>query len=108
VVARFASERGDSLPVVGDDGALLGVVAALDVEQALQANGGRPSRAAGLVREGRAVRAGDSLEEAIAALAALAASDDDGLPVLSDDRGRLFGWLSHRHVLGAYRARVAT
>jgi CBS domain-containing protein len=105
VVARFASERGDSLPVVGDDGALLGVVAALDVEQALQANGGRPSRAAGLVREGRAVRAGDSLEEAIAALAA---SDDDGLPVLSDDRGRLFGWLSHRHVLGAYRARVAT
>jgi CBS domain-containing protein len=51
------------------------------------------------------VRAGDSLEEAIAALAA---GDDDGLPVLSDDRGRLVGWLSHRQVLGAYRARVAT
>jgi CIC family chloride channel protein len=54
---------------------------------------------------GQPLHAGDSLEEAIEALAA---TDDGGLPVLSDDDTQTVGWLTHRQVLEAYRARIAT
>jgi chloride channel protein, CIC family len=35
VIARFAAERADTLPVIDSTGKLLGVIAATDVEQAL-------------------------------------------------------------------------
>ena len=57
--------------------------------------------AAALARAAPQLRATDSLEDAVHALAA---TDDDGAPVL-DEHGRLIGWLTHRRVLRAYRER---
>jgi chloride channel protein, CIC family len=103
IITRFATERSDSLPVTDDDGRLLGVVAAVDLERAVTRDSTQARLAADLMREAPTVRAGDSLEEAVAVLAA---GDDEGIPVVDAD-GRMVGWLTHRRVLRAYRARAA-
>jgi CIC family chloride channel protein len=102
IIARFASQRSDSLPVVDADGALLGVVAAVDLEQAVARDSGQTRLASDLMREVPTVRPDDSLEDAVAVLAA---GDDEGIPVIDDHR-RMVGWLTHRRVLRAYQARA--
>jgi CIC family chloride channel protein len=103
IIARFATERSDSLPVVDANGALLGVVAAVDLEQAVARDSGQTRLAADLMREAPRVRVEESLEDAVAVLAA---GDDEGIPVV-DSEDRMVGWLTHRRVLRAYRARSA-
>ncbi len=102
VLDRFAAERTNALPVISDDGSLLGVVSAGDVEQAL-ANAPSAKDARALVHEAAALRVDQSLEEAVWRLGA---TNDDGLPVLDTDGERVVGWLTHRHLLSAYRKRL--
>ena len=80
-------------------GVLLGVVAAVDLEQAVTRDSSQMRLAADLMREAPTVRPEDSLEDGVAVLAA---GDDEGVPVI-DALGRLVGWLTHRRVLRAYR-----
>ncbi|MGO9905863.1 MAG: CBS domain-containing protein [Solirubrobacteraceae bacterium] len=54
------------------------------------------------MREAPKVRADESLEDAVAVLAA---GDDEGIPVVDPD-DRMVGWLTHRRVLRAYRERA--
>jgi CIC family chloride channel protein len=103
IVDRFTSERLDSLPVVDGAGRLLGVVAAVDLERDISANGLEPEEACSLMREAPTVHARDTLEDAVIALGA---TDDEGLPVLRESDDHLVGWLSHRDLLRAYRHRV--
>jgi chloride channel protein, CIC family len=103
IIARFANERSDSLPVTDSSGALLGVVAAVDLEQAVTRDSTQIRLAADLLREARKIRADDSLEDAVAVLAA---GDDDGIPVV-DSSDRMIGWLTHRRVLRAYQERAS-
>ncbi len=98
---RFAGERADSLPVVDDDGRFLGIIAAVDVERAIEHANGETHHGRILARESPTLRASDSLEEAVRALSA---SDDEGLPVTGEDDD-LIGWITHRRVLRAYLAR---
>jgi CIC family chloride channel protein len=102
VIARFTAERTDTLPVLDRDGRLLGVIAAVDVEQAL----GRSANdltAGALVHDTPELRAEQSLTDAVRALAS---SDDDGLPVLDRDGRDVVGWLTHQRVLRAYHDRL--
>ncbi len=99
IIARFASERSDSLPVTDVSGVLLGVVAAVDLEQAVTRDSSQLPLVADLMREAPTVRPDNSLEDGVAVLAA---GDDEGIPVI-DAGGRLVGWLTHRRVLRAYR-----
>ena len=99
IIARFASERSDSLPVTDASGTLLGVVAAVDLEQAVTRDSTQIRLAGDLMREAPTVRLEDWLEDAVAVLAA---GDDEGIPVINA-RGRIVGWLTHRRVLRAYR-----
>ena len=103
IVDRFAAERINALPVIGDDGRLLGVVSAVDVESALARTdtGPRGLDARALVHETPELRVDEPLEEA---LWQLGATDDDGLVVLDDRGERPVGWLTHRSLLAAYRA----
>jgi chloride channel protein, CIC family len=106
LIARFGSERTNTLPVADHDGKLLGVVAAGDLERTLARDtNGQPITAAALTREAPTLRALDSLEQAILALGA---TDDEALPVLTTDDDRLIGWLTHRRVLNAYRQRLSS
>jgi CIC family chloride channel protein len=104
IIAAFAAERSDSLPVTDPSGVLLGIVAAVDVEQAVARDSSHVRLVADLMREAPTIRPHDSLEDAVAVLAA---GDDEGVPVL-DAGGRLIGWLTHRGVLRAYRIRAAS
>ena len=90
------------LPVIDSHGTLLGVVAAVDVEQAIAQGDDRPS-AAKLVHATPELRVDESLEDAVLALAA---SDDEGLPVLAADSDQVVGWLTHRSLLHAYTERM--
>ena len=99
IVARFAGERSDSLPVSDATGVLLGVVAAVDLEQAVTRDSSQMRLAADLMREAPTLRPAASLEDGVAILAA---GDDEGVPVIDAD-GRLVGWLTHRRVLRAYQ-----
>jgi CIC family chloride channel protein len=101
IVARFAAEQSDSLPVTEPHGSLVGVVAATDVERAISRGSAETTVAATLARDVPRLRASDSLEDAVHALGA---TDDEGLPVMADD-DRVIGWLTHRRVLHAYRER---
>ncbi|MGI8413083.1 MAG: chloride channel protein [Solirubrobacteraceae bacterium] len=105
IVARFAAERSDSIPVIDPDGKLLGVVAAIDVERMISQDPDAEGVAATLARESPRLYAEDSLEDAIAILGA---TDDEGMPVLGgEDDDELIGWLTHRRLLRAYRERVS-
>lgn len=103
LVARFGSERTNTLPLADDHGKLLGIVAAGDLERTIARGANNQQRtAATLMREVPILRASDSLEQAILALGA---TDDEALPVLDPEDDRLIGWLTHRRVLNAYRQR---
>jgi CBS domain-containing protein len=104
LIARFAKERADSLPVIDGNDQLIGVVAAGDVEQAVARGSAAAGDAATLAREAPVLRAGESLERAVLALGA---ADDEGIPVLGE-QGRVVGWLTHRRLLRAYRQRLHT
>jgi CIC family chloride channel protein len=101
VIKRFAAERSDSLPIIDDHGSLLGVIAVVDVERAISQDTDETTRAAVLARAVPDLRADESLEDAVVALAS---TDNDGVPVLGDD-DQLIGWLTHRRLLRAYRER---
>jgi len=97
-LAAFAEQDADTLPVVADDGTLRGVLTAASVESAL---GRRAVTAGELAETTPELRASQSLEEAVIAFAA---TERDGLPVLSSGSGdTLVGWLTHRRLLSAYR-----
>jgi CIC family chloride channel protein len=102
VLDRFAHEHAEALPVLDQDGALLGIVTAIAVEQAI--GSARDGLTAGsLVHETPELRVDESLEDAVRALAV---SDDEGLPVLDADGEKPIGWLTHRRLLRAYHARL--
>ena len=102
VLERFTGERTDALPVIDADGALLGIVTAIAVEQAISTSR-EGLTASGLVHETPELRVDESLEDAVRALAL---TDDEGLPVLDPDGGQVVGWLTHRRLLRAYHARL--
>jgi chloride channel protein, CIC family len=102
LIERFSSEQSDTLPVVDERGRLVGIVDAADVEQALERRDDALS-ASSLVRRAPIVRADESLEEAVRAMAG---RDEDGVPVLAEQGEQLVGWLTHRHLLSAYRGRL--
>lgn len=101
VVARFAEGRGESVPVVDADGALVGVIAAADVEaQALAERSDSPN-AAYVAHATAPLHVDDTLEEAVRALAL---SDDAGMPVLAAATGEMVGWVTHHELLRAYHS----
>jgi CIC family chloride channel protein len=102
IVARLSGGETDPLPVIDSDGTLLGVIGAVDVEQVMAGERGQIT-AARLVRAAPVLRADDSLD---AAVRTLGGTDDQGLPVLAPDSAAIAGWLTHGHLLRAYRARV--
>jgi len=102
VLDRFANERAEALPVLDPEGALLGIVTAIAVEQAI-GNARDGQTASSLVHETPELRVDESLEDAVRALAV---SDDEGLPVLDADGGQAIGWLTHRRLLRAYHAHL--
>jgi CIC family chloride channel protein len=102
VLRRFTAERTDVLPVINRNGTLLGVIAAADIEQAL-AGTTNELTAASLMHTAPALRADQSLKDGVRALAA---SDDDGLPVLDTHGDGVVGWLTHRRLLRAYNAHL--
>jgi chloride channel protein, CIC family len=101
LVKRFAVERSDALPLTDENGSLLGVIAAVDVERAISQGTENTTPAATLARAPPELRADESLEDAVHALGA---TDNEGIPVLGDDH-QLIGWLTHRRLLRAYRGR---
>ena len=102
VLDRFTTERADALPVIDADGSLLGVIAAIDIEQNL--DGSRDDlRASNLVHEVPELRVDQSLEDAVQALAS---AENEGLPILDVEGENVVGWLTHRHLLRAYHARL--
>ena len=102
VLDRFAGEHAEALPVLDPDGALLGIVTAIAVEQAI-GNARDGQTASSLVHETPELRVDESLEDAVRALAL---TDDEGLPVLDADGEKPIGWLTHRRLLRAYHARL--
>jgi CIC family chloride channel protein len=102
LVKRFADERTDALPIVDEHGSLVGVVAAVDVERAINQRAEETDLALTLARAAPKLRASDTLEDGVVALGA---TDDEGIPVL-DDHDQLIGWLTHRRLLRAYRTQA--
>ena len=104
LVRRFAAERTESLPVIAPDGVLLGIVAAADVERAIEHLPDGPVTAGALAQSVPQLHPQDSLEEAVGALGA---TEREGVPVV-DEAGRVIGWITHRQVLRAYLDRNGT
>ena len=102
VLTRFATARTGALPVMDHEGALMGVIASTDLEQAI-ARSSTDGSAASLVHEVPELRADQSLEDGVRALAS---TDDDGLPVRDAGGREVVGWLTHRSLLRVYRARL--
>jgi CIC family chloride channel protein len=102
LIARFAAERSDTLPVLDTDGELLGIIDAEDVEIAIdERRDGLTAQA--LLSAAPSLRADESLEQAVQGMAG---RDEGGLPVLDPDAERLIGWVTHRDILSAYRSRL--
>jgi CIC family chloride channel protein len=101
IAERFATERTDSLPVIDAVGSLTGIIAASDIERAISRGANTTTVGAQLTHGVPRLGASDSLEDAVQALAA---TDDDGLPVI-DEENQLIGWITHRHVLRTYLKR---
>jgi CIC family chloride channel protein len=99
VMADFADLPRDTAPVVDADGALVGVVTAADLEERTLEEDLDEVRAAQIAHAAPELRAHDTLEDAVRALAM---GDEAGLPVVSDEGRVVVGWLTHRDVLRAY------
>lgn len=102
VVARFADEDVDALPVVDAEGRYCGTVVAREVEQSLRDNA-TDVVAGNAAQETPTLTASQTLEQA---LAQLVRSGAPGLPVVDAARQNLVGWLNHRDVLRLYSERV--
>ncbi len=102
VIARFADQDRDALPVVDDEGHYRGTVTSSQVERSARENV-LDATAGELATTGSALRVNQTLEQA---LGLLVAHDRSGLPVLSTDGQRVVGWMTHRDVLRAYTARL--
>jgi CIC family chloride channel protein len=101
VIARFAKDDVDALPVVDSAGRFIGALSRDHVERSLQDEElDLPAR--DLARATSSVRENQSLERALASLV----RERSGLPVLSVTGGRVVGWLSHHDVLDAYTRRL--
>ena len=98
VVAVLEGRDGGSVPVLDEDGRLLGVIGLADLEDSMQADDDSAS-AADLARTPAQLRITDSLEDAVHVLAR---SPDEGLPVLDHEGETVAGWVTHRSVLHAY------
>src|SRR5262245_37830712 len=102
VIARFAAEEVEALPVVDTGGRYRGTVMARQVEQSMRDNA--LDATAGDAAQAMAPLAADqTLEQA---LGALVRSDAPGLPVLDTERRAVVGWLTHRDVLHLYDERL--
>jgi CIC family chloride channel protein len=96
-VARIVDGGEDALPVLDDEGRLLGLITAADLEgEALGA--GEDAVALGAVHPAVTVAATDPLEDVVRALSR---SDDPAVVVTSED-GHAIGWITHRHALRTY------
>jgi len=102
LLAHFANEQSDTLPVLDSQGRLLGVIDASELERAIE-EGGAELTAAGLLRAAPEVHDEDSLESAVRVLTG---KDEDGVPVLATGSEQVVGWLNHRIVFRAYRGRL--
>ena len=91
------STGGDGLAVVGEEGELLGVVSARELEAARAEGGG--GEVGGVAVGVPMLRPEDPLATAVDWLAG---EDREGLPVLSGQDSSLVGWIDHRDVLRAY------
>ncbi len=96
LVARFAAEADTALPVVDEDGQILGVVPALEVERAVQ-DGAEDVTAGDLAHTVPVLTGAESLEDA---LAELTRHGGAGLPVAAAGAAPS-GWLTHRDLLRA-------
>jgi CIC family chloride channel protein len=97
VLDALVSSRRDTLPVVGSDNNLLGVIGLADIDS--EANERDGVTAGELLRATPILRVSDTLEDAARALAQ---SGEDGLPVLASHGPTVAGWITHRSVLNAY------
>jgi CIC family chloride channel protein len=104
VIARFAAEGLDGLPVVDARGEYRGTVTSAELERSAQENL-LDATAGDLARTTPVLREDQTLEEA---LGVLVTNERSGLPVLSADGGRVSGWMTHRDVLRAYNDRLHT
>jgi CIC family chloride channel protein len=102
IIARFATEGCDALPVADHDGTYRGTVIARDVEDSAR-DSAQDATAATLARAVPTLHTDQNLEQA---LALLVHQDRTGLPVISTDNRRICGWLTHRDLLAAYHARL--
>ena len=106
LVDRF--QRADVLPVVDDDGRLLGIVTSASVEEHAMSDADGDATAARLARPVRDLRVDAMLEDAVHALTT---ADAPALPVLAAEGTDVVGWVTHRDVLRAYhreRTRLTT
>jgi len=97
---RFACSDENALPVV-DEGGLVGVVAARDVERA--GASGAQADAAALVLEVPELYADQELADAVRLLSD---GDREALPVLERGSRHIVGWIDHRDVLRVYATRL--
>jgi CIC family chloride channel protein len=95
IAARLAEEGREALPVVDEEGAVVGLVEARAIEDALR--DGQDVLAKDLAAGAPLLRPTDDLRSA----AGLLAGDRNALPVVGTD-GRLVGWLEHRDILRLY------
>jgi CIC family chloride channel protein len=95
---RLSDEAGQALPVVDEEGNLVGVVSPDDLEPALTEEAGADT-ARQLARPVPDLRVADPLERAARLLGE---SEEAGLPVLAADSDSVVGWITHRDVLRAY------
>ncbi len=100
LAARFADAWENALPVVDDDGSLLGVVTAADIQR--DAADGTEADAGSLAQSVPALYADQEVADAIDLLAE---GDREGLPVLAAGGREISGWIDHRDILRAYAAR---
>ncbi len=101
VIARFADEGVEALPVVDGRGRYRGTVVARRVEQEMR-DSAVDHRAGDAAQKMATLVASQTLEEA---LAELVRSDAPGLPVVDPERQAIIGWLTHQDVLRVYNER---
>ena len=102
-VAQFNRKNRDALPVADRAGRYRGVVTARVVEERVEASDTHVT-VGELAREAPAVTESQTLEEAARKLVS---AEDSGLPVLTADRRRIVGWLTHRDLLRLYGTYLA-
>ncbi|MFN8217559.1 MAG: chloride channel protein, partial [Solirubrobacterales bacterium] len=101
IAAQLAASGQLALPVLDDEGRLLGVVTARALEQG--AGDATGLGAADLAQAAPALHPADELG---AAVDWLSEGDREAVPVLDESGGALVGWLDHRDVVRAYAGRL--